>query len=725
MQKETEDPLNPLQIWNWEYLPNGSLCKTTDPLNNLTRFEYNSNNWLIQQTDAEGRKWQYIYDELGRISVLVDPLLQDSETRTYTENGHLATISDANDNQIQHEYDRFDRLNKRIYPDLTFEQNSLYDDNGNVLSMITRAGDEIASTFDVLNRSRTRQPETLALQTMTYDLAGRLMNINTPANPEDPTTGDYGFGYDTAGRLVSQSMPDSKTVSYELDKNGNRTKLTYPDGYCAQYLFDELNRMTDIRLNGSSSSAIHFDYDALSRRVLITYENGCTCTYSWNLSNDLEQQQHVFEDDSVGFLLTYNKVHQPISTSASNKKYNWTPASSNTKIYSIANNLNQYPKIGNTLLTYNTNGCLTDGPFLATFDTLNRLTQLVTDDVSNDYIYDPKNRQARKTSNASQTNFLYDGAQLIEQYDQDGVLVNRFVPGPLADETLISIKDTTKSYLHLDRLSSVIARTDGAGLVLNRYKYGVFGETTSLPGATFGYTGQRYDPEVSLYNYKARIYSPALGRFLQPDPTNTVSGDLNLYTYVKNDPVAFSDPTGLQQSSNTNYSTIQAIGSPAFGVQQLRHAGTVVQVDGTYYTINGFFALDFRTIGRVSVDIRTSSSRPDIPMVHPSSIPLFNWTAGYTQGAISIPHDQAAQIVNDAYKMQALLRDNPKFYNPWPGVLGPGDHATSNQVLFNLTRGVDLWPGGLAPGYNLPPFGLPTKKRTNGTIWNELRNYCK
>jgi RHS repeat-associated protein len=58
------------------------------------------------------------------------------------------------------------------------------------------------------------------------------------------------------------------------------------------------------------------------------------------------------------------------------------------------------------------------------------------------------------------------------------------------------------------------------------------------------YTGQQYLGGLNLYHYKARCYSPSLGRFLQTDPIGTAD-DLNLYAYVGNNPVNFSDPTGL------------------------------------------------------------------------------------------------------------------------------------------------------------------------------------
>jgi RHS repeat-associated protein len=140
-------------------------------------------------------------------------------------------------------------------------------------------------------------------------------------------------------------------------------------------------------------------------------------------------------------------------------------------------------------------------------------------------------------------------------------------------------------YYHQDGLGSTVALTDAAGAKIESYTYDVFGtvsifdaagfpQASSSVGNRFLYTGRDHrsrgrlggdsapaEPagrderertsqlitELNLYDYRNRVYSAELGRFLQTDPIRFDAGDVNLYRYVGNSVADKIDPFGLEE----------------------------------------------------------------------------------------------------------------------------------------------------------------------------------
>ena len=89
--------------------------------------------------------------------------------------------------------------------------------------------------------------------------------------------------------------------------------------------------------------------------------------------------------------------------------------------------------------------------------------------------------------------------------------------------------------------------TSSTGTVTGTYTYSPYGETTATgTGSTpFDYTGRENDGASGLYYYRARYYSPALGRFISEDPIGLRGGGLNFYAYASGNPISRTDPLGL------------------------------------------------------------------------------------------------------------------------------------------------------------------------------------
>jgi RHS repeat-associated protein len=125
-----------------------------------------------------------------------------------------------------------------------------------------------------------------------------------------------------------------------------------------------------------------------------------------------------------------------------------------------------------------------------------------------------------------------------------------------AGSQLIALRVLTQTgntlyYLHSDHLGSTSLTTDSSGNVTARQNYYPYGAIRSGGGmpTDVGYTGQRLDA-TGLMHYGARYYSSYLNRWIQPDtivPDLNNPQSLNRYSYVRNNPVKYTDPTGHKE----------------------------------------------------------------------------------------------------------------------------------------------------------------------------------
>lgn len=234
----------------------------------------------------------------------------------------------------------------------------------------------------------------------------------------------------------------------------------------------------------------------------------------------------------------------------------WVSDNGTTAHYT-ANSDNGYTSVDGVSTQTDLNGNMVSVPGAAyAYDAQNRISSATVNGVTTEFTYDSRNRVVRRTSGNGTLNLTYSGWHLIEERDATGALEQVYVHGAGIDEILVKITPTGPAYYHHDGLGSTIALTGENGELLESYRYDAFGaasvydsSASALPasprGNRFLFTGREWLSQVGLYDYRNRVYSAQIGRFLQTDPIRFAAGDVNIYRYCGNDPANSVDPMGL------------------------------------------------------------------------------------------------------------------------------------------------------------------------------------
>ncbi|PYU24973.1 MAG: hypothetical protein DMG30_06785, partial [Acidobacteria bacterium] len=618
------DPLN--HPTSFGHDTSGNLTTITDPLNHQTTFTYNSQGQVTSATDSLGDTARFGYaqgllaqtvDALGRTTtksidaagrvvgvtdpagsstkIAYDPLNEMASTTdalgnltsfSYDGNGNLLAVTDANNHATTYTYDNMDRVHTRKDA-LNNSETYVYDNAGNLSTFTDRRGKVTSYTYDPLNRrtfagfNAQAGPTYDSTINYSYDAGNRLSSaVDSVAGTITPT-------FDNLDRLTKE-VSSQGTVNYTYDAAGRRTSMTVAGQTAVNYSYDNANRLTG--MTQGTSTSVSFAYDNANRRSSLTLPNGVVVSYSYDTGSELTGLTYTNGSTTLGNLIySYDLAGRRTGVGGSYAQVG-LPAAISTTAYNADNQLTIW---GTTNLYYDANGNMTsDGTNSYTWNTRNQLASMNFDNVS--FQYDGYGRRTGKTISSATTNYLYDGANVVQELSG----------------TTVTANNGAANFLN-DTLGSTIALTSSTGSTMASYAYEPFGNTTVTSGSSansYQYTGRENDG-TGVYFYRNRYYSPTLQRFVSEDPLGPYGDGPNFYAYVLNNPTNFIDQWGLNLTPTQQGAVQQAAGDWSSSNVPYSYGGMTKNGADCSGAISGIYQQAGINIGHMTSQGFTNSSR--------------------------------------------------------------------------------------------------------------------
>lgn len=522
--------------------------KWIDPLGSVTEKIYEHTPHLKETTiDPQGLKTVKWYSPLQK------PIA--AETKHYREEfsynyrnqiTHYLHKIPNRTIEIAYRYDCMGRLIELTQdPKKTHHS---YDKKGRLIQTVKPGGVSLHYVYNSLNQmTRLFSSDGSISYVYTYDLLGRQITST------DLITGQQTQkAYDPHGHLLQETLANGCTLTNTYDSVGRRTRLILPDSTFIEYKYDALY-LREIKRKDYTHT--FNEYDAGGRLFKETLVQ-----YGYNLRGQLESttspfhQHSVLKRDLVGNILETNTnvfTYDDLYQLSSEKDHTYLTDAQNCRLqkdeetYEI-DHLLQMP----SHFTYDLNGNpIQQGETQYVYDALDRLVQVKTPAQTIQYGYDADHRRISKNG----VYFLYDGQNEIGSMESGVIkelrILGRTQTAEIGSAVLIELQG--KPYIPVHDLHGNVLLLIADNQPVIEYKYTAFGEETSHFHNPWRFSSKRHDDETGFIYFGRRYYCPKLGRWLTPDPASFTDG-VNLYAFVRNNPLTRFDLYGLYTSDNAS-----------------------------------------------------------------------------------------------------------------------------------------------------------------------------
>lgn len=590
-QTSQTNPLGYKTMVQWDESSSGIVRKiTTDPVGTQTIETIGALGRVIAKEILSPQNKRlaltsYVYDAEGHCIEEQTQLKTRTivTKRTYVL-GKLATLTEAagtpEQKTTRYAYDQ--DLLRTVYKNDGVEMHYTYDALGRIASCTANTGEGYSYAYDQLDRVTSVTDLSRGLiSTRSYDASGAVI--------EEVFLHGLSISYirDPLGKPLSLILPDQTGIGYRweasrlkevfrLDEEGRvRYAHTY-DQYdltgcpISSSLIAGLGaetRLYDLAHRPSErSTAFHHQVarkrnplgsllEAQSRFIDFTDD----ANYSYDSLQQLQKENSLFHSHSFSF-----DAHG-------------TPLLRDEK-QCQTNSLYQLEGVGELLCTYTPAGNLdTDGRFNYRYDAFDRLIEIEEPNVQKaQYFYDSWHRRMQKALYlwqggewvlATTRSYLYDGMHEIGSTNESGNIVDLRLLGHTTHAesgATIAIECSGRLYAPLHDLRGNITGLIDASTrqLVEIYRYSAFGDvkiydahnnpTHSITNNPWRFFGKRTDEETGLILFGRRYYHTQLGKWITPDPAQTIDHP-NLYLFLRANPLNLHDALGLAADPNTFY----------------------------------------------------------------------------------------------------------------------------------------------------------------------------
>lgn len=538
--------------------------------------------YLDSITDALDRTVRFERDEAGRLLKQILPDMREIGF-DYDANGNVTSITPPTRPAHAFDYTPIDQVEAYTPPDVGISPRATvygYNADGQVTSVTRPDNQQILVSYESNGRTDFVTLPTGVVD-VSYDGVGRVGSITAPGGvgavlgydgplvtsmqTTGPVPGTVSFAYDNDFELTSLGIAGTAAIPFEYDEDGLLTQagslVLSRDAASGRLDSTTLASTTDVRtrtafgeldtyaaqVNSSPLYSFDLDRDAAGRIVRKTETiEGTTSVWEYAYHPQRGWLTEVRKDGSV--VATYG--YDP-----NGNRTSWTDFwGSGSATY---DDQDRQLAAGTASYTYTANGerlTKAQGGEVTTYEYDVRGALLGVDlpnGIQIDYLVDAGGRRIGKKVNGELVQgWLYAGGLApIAEVDPTGAITATYVYATKSNVPDYIVRGATTYRVFTDHLGSVRLVVDAAtGTIAQRLDYDAYGRITfdSAPGfQPFAFAGGRYDPQTGLVRFGARDCDPEVGRWTAKDPIGFAGGSAGLYTYVENDAINSSDPSGL------------------------------------------------------------------------------------------------------------------------------------------------------------------------------------